>query len=309
MNQFVNYIIVLGIAALLIGIATINYGNIQSSPTGQAPSLENISKAKEKAQIESGTQQVVEGLEVELKESLPVNYIERNTDKPLSPETIQKLQEQNGIIPGTIIVKLKKNCQDNSITPLNTQFNATMQKAFNTKILEKQTGQYAQNLKRWKKITLENSKMGTALTAYKENNCIEYANPSRKPMIVFEPNDEYFPIQWALNNTGQPYPIPGGNTATGNPDSDINAPEAWDTHTGSENVIIGVIDTGIDYFHGDLSNNMWINAGEIPNNNIDDEGNGYVDDVYGYDFSDRDGNPSDEFIGHGTHVAGIIAAE
>src|SRR3989344_1530707 len=139
MNQFVNYIIVLGIAALLIGIATINYGNIQSSPTGQAPSLENISKAKEKAQIESGTQQVVEGLEVELKESLPVNYIERNTDKPLSPETIQKLQEQNGIIPGTIIVKLKKNCQDNSITPLNTQFNATMQKAFNTKILEKQT--------------------------------------------------------------------------------------------------------------------------------------------------------------------------
>ena len=77
---------------------------------------------------------------------------------------------------------------------------------------------------------------------------------------------------------------------------------------GSSDVIIAVIDTGVDYNHIDLRNNIWINAAEIPNNGRDDDGNGYIDDVYGWDFVSNDKDPMDD-NGHGTHVAGIIAAE
>ena len=77
---------------------------------------------------------------------------------------------------------------------------------------------------------------------------------------------------------------------------------------GSPDVIVAVIDTGVDYNHEDLRNNIWTNPAEIPNNGKDDDGNGYIDDVYGWDFVGNDKNPMDD-NGHGTHVAGIVAAE
>ncbi len=83
--------------------------------------------------------------------------------------------------------------------------------------------------------------------------------------------------------------------------------EAWDLFTGSENVIVAVVDSGLYYSHLDLEDNIWINADEIPGNGIDDDGNGYVDDYHGYDFVNDDAEPEDN-IGHGTHVAGIIGA-
>lgn len=92
-------------------------------------------------------------------------------------------------------------------------------------------------------------------------------------------------------------------------------PEGWKYNKdhgkepgGSNDVIVAVIDTGVDYNHIDLRNNIWINSGEIPGNGIDDDGNGYVDDVYGWNFVGNNNTPMDD-NGHGTHVAGIIAAE
>jgi subtilisin family serine protease len=87
----------------------------------------------------------------------------------------------------------------------------------------------------------------------------------------------------------------------------IDAPNAWNLGTGSRGVVVAVIDTGVDYNHVDLSANIWTNPGEIAGNGIDDDRNGFIDDVHGYDFANNDGNPMDD-NGHGTHVSGTIAA-
>jgi subtilisin family serine protease/subtilisin-like proprotein convertase family protein len=112
------------------------------------------------------------------------------------------------------------------------------------------------------------------------------------------PNDSRLADLWGLNNTAQT-----GGVA----DADIDAPEAWDLTTGSADVVVGVIDTGVDYNHPDLAANIWTNPGEVASNGIDDDGNGFVDDIHGYDFVNNDGDPIDDHA-HGTHVSGTIAA-
>jgi len=111
-------------------------------------------------------------------------------------------------------------------------------------------------------------------------------------------NDPRFASQWSLANVGQT----GGRV-----DADIDAPEAWQITTGSRTVVVAVIDSGIDFAHPDLAANIWTNPREIAGNGVDDDANGYVDDVRGWDFVDVDNTPQDGF-GHGTHVSGIIGA-
>ena len=116
--------------------------------------------------------------------------------------------------------------------------------------------------------------------------------------LQFTPNDPQFNLLWGLNNTGQ---------TGGTPDADIDAPEAWDIQQGSQNVVVAVVDTGVDYNHQDLAANIWANTGEIANDGIDNDGNGYTDDVRGYDFINNDKDPWDDYS-HGSHVAGTIGA-
>ncbi len=87
----------------------------------------------------------------------------------------------------------------------------------------------------------------------------------------------------------------------------VNAPEAWaQGHTG-QGIVVAIVDTGVDLDHPEFAGRIWVNQGETPGNGIDDDGNGYIDDVNGYDFAGNDNNPDDQ-NGHGTHVAGIVAA-
>ncbi|MFK7947430.1 MAG: S8 family serine peptidase, partial [Saprospiraceae bacterium] len=113
------------------------------------------------------------------------------------------------------------------------------------------------------------------------------------------PNDVDFIQQWGLRNTGQ---------TNGTIDADIKATDAWDIFPSSSSIVIGLLDTGVDYLHPDLANHIWTNNNETPNDGIDNDNNGYVDDYHGYNFVFNNGNPIDN-NGHGTSVAGIITAE
>lgn len=133
------------------------------------------------------------------------------------------------------------------------------------------------------------------------------------------PNDPLFSDhQWPLRNTGQS--IDG---QSGILDADIDATDAWDTYRGSKELVLAVIDTGVDYNHPDLKNNIWTNRGETGvdaggkdkrTNGVDDDSNGKIDDWRGWDFTSNDNNPKDDFTsinnagGHGTHVAGTAGA-
>lgn len=116
------------------------------------------------------------------------------------------------------------------------------------------------------------------------------------------PNDPRYAGQWFLENTGQD--VPGGPGVIG---ADMKVTTAWDTNVGSRNVIIGVIDTGVDINHEDLRANIWFNPGEVAGNGLDDDNNGFVDDINGFDFGEFDNDPRD-LEGHGTAVAGVIGA-
>ena len=138
------------------------------------------------------------------------------------------------------------------------------------------------------------------LARYRGHALVEYAELDYRVSAVVAPNDPYFSngTLWGLNNTGQ-----NGGTN----DADIDAPEGWNVLNSASNVIVAVTDTGIWHTHEDLATNMWRNPGEIPNNGIDDDGNGFVDDVHGINAITSKGTPGDDH-GHGTHVAGTIGA-
>jgi len=164
------------------------------------------------------------------------------------------------------------------------------------------------------------------ISEYRDHPDIEYIEPDYYLHLATEaddgqdttPSDPDFDQQWGLHNTGQ-----NGGT----PDADINAPEAWDIAAGSPSVKVAVIDTGIDWKHPDLIDNIWQNLGEDADgdgrviewngstwifdpddiNDTDDDGNGYADDFIGWNFVDNTKHVLDA-NGHGTHVAGIIGA-
>jgi len=173
-------------------------------------------------------------------------------------------------------------------------------------------------LHRWYEVELDSTlSLEQAIERYRGVSEIEKAEPIYKKSFVDHlnniavtarevnplpaisgTNDPLFPKQWHYHNTGQS----GGTVG-----ADIDLPNAWLLETGSNQVIVSMMDGGVDVDHPDLMRNMWTNPGEVPGNNIDDDGNGYIDDVHGYGFGDNVGDFAADL--HGTHVAGTMAAE
>ncbi|CAD5966035.1 Thermitase [Planktothrix agardhii] len=203
-----------------------------------------------------------------------------------------------------VIVKLKPGANSNEISNLQAQIGVT-----------KVSTASQLGIDIWQ---IPSGTVEKIISTYKNDPRFEYIEPDyiitledvEKPSSATEssekitpqattPNDPGYSQLWGLNNIGQ-----SGGTA----DADIDAPEAWDIQKGNQNLVIGVIDTGVDYNHPDLSANIWTNPGEIAGDGIDNDSNGYIDDVRGWDFAYNDNNPMDVH-GHGTHVAGTIAGK
>jgi subtilisin family serine protease len=165
-------------------------------------------------------------------------------------------------------------------------------------------------IERWQVLQLPpQAAVDQMLARYREAGLFQYAEPDYVVHALMEPNDfRYWDgTLWGLRNTG----IYGGMT-----NADIHAAAGWDMQTAASNVIVAVIDTGARYTHEDLAANMWVNPGETgldasghdkATNGIDDDGDGFVDDVYGINAILGTGDPIDDH-GHGTHVAGTIGA-
>jgi len=140
---------------------------------------------------------------------------------------------------------------------------------------------------------------------YVEPNFIYSVLPVKSEAVEKAVSDAQYSKQWGLKNTGR---NSGGWFSSGKKGEDINAEKAWTITKGSKDIIVAVIDTGIDYNHPDLKNNLLVNDAELNGTEgVDDDGNGYVDDIYGYDFANKDGDPLDGHS-HGTHCAGVIGA-
>lgn len=163
-----------------------------------------------------------------------------------------------------------------------------------------------------------NKSMKSAINYLNSLPEVEYAEPNYKLSIgsSFEgeegtPRDAEFVKLWGLQNKGNNEPTRSGDISTtpGKAGADVNALQAWNITKGSRDVTIAVIDTGVDYSHPDLKNQMWVNEAEANGTEgVDDDGNGFVDDIHGYDFANNDGDPRDGHS-HGTHCAGTIGAE
>ena len=145
--------------------------------------------------------------------------------------------------------------------------------------------------------------LSSGLKTLKENPLVEVVEPNYIYRINRLPNDPDLTQLWGLLNVGQAI-----GSQKGVEGIDIDAEAAWDIQTGSKDIVVAVIDTGVDYTNQDLAPNIWVNEAEANGEaGVDDDGNGFIDDVHGYDFANNDGDPLDD-QGHGSHCSGTIGA-
>jgi thermitase len=193
---------------------------------------------------------------------------------------VQIVSAQDGkksFVENELLVKFKSGTASRTALTINSQLNSTLLEEFSD------LG--------WQRVKIADGvSIETAKSRYAAFEDVEVVQPNYFYHLLATPNDTQYSS--------------GGMYGLGK----ISAPAAWDLTTGSPNVVVADIDTGLRYTHEDLAANAWTNPGETAGNGVDDDGNGFIDDVYGYDFFYNDSNPFDDAGGHGTHTAGTIGA-
>lgn len=232
--------------------------------------------------------------------------------------------------PNTLLVKFNSPLTEDETAAFGMESGATLEKVFPStpgkEALEARFG-----LDRWYRVTFDENSLETkagSIALMPKVAVVQYESIAQKeasPMVYYTDgpdtkagagrfNDPLLPDQWNYKNYGS-----AAISKTAAAGADINVYDVWENLTcGDPDIIIAVVDEGVKYTHPDLKDNMWVNKGEIPDNGIDDDGNGYIDDVYGYNFVTKgpiswdvtaivDGQTRGD-SGHGTHCAGTIAA-
>ncbi|WP_052600780.1 S8 family serine peptidase [Bacteriovorax sp. Seq25_V] len=218
-------------------------------------------------------------------------------------------------VPGELIVKLKSNANKSAFNALASN-GVNVQRTIETsggelfvvKFDESQKGgiESVQNMVQAMEEVeyAEPNFIYRIVKPIKEKDLISEILDIEPQGVYYTPADPKFSQLWGLNNTGSNAPA-GDRGVAG---ADVGAMKAWEITQGSRAVRVAVIDTGIDYNHPDLADQMWTNEAELNGQpGVDDDGNGYIDDIHGYDFANNDGDPKDGHS-HGTHCAGTIGA-
>ncbi|KXY78336.1 MULTISPECIES: S8 family peptidase [Bacillus] len=218
-------------------------------------------------------------------------HVQADTNLSVKDSIIQSLEQNSNYQQDEVLIKFKKIDNPENLKQLQKQFSFEVQDTF--PLTQIQLVKFHTDIN-MKELIQKLNKIPN----------IEYAEPNYIVYPAASSNDSYYNYLWGLKNIGQN--IQG---SVGIPNIDINVEKAWTKTEGSPNITIGIIDTGIDINHPDLKNSIWKNPGEIPGDGIDNDKNGYIDDIYGWDFVNNNNSVYDGTgDSHGTHVAGTIAA-
>ncbi|UIJ67223.1 S8 family serine peptidase [Bacillus cereus] len=221
----------------------------------------------------------------------PSLHVQAATKPSVKDSIMQSLEQNTNFTPNEVLVKFKKFDTPENLKQLQNQFSFEVQHTFPLTQIQLIKFHTDVNMKE-------------LIQTLNQSPNIEYAEPNYIVSPASSSNDSYYNSLWGLKNIGQN--IQG---SVGSPNIDINVEEAWTKTEGYPNITIGIIDTGIDINHPDLKNNIWKNPDEIPGDGIDNDNNGYIDDIYGWDFVNNNSSVYDGTEdSHGTHVAGTIAA-
>ena len=215
-----------------------------------------------------------------------------------SLECRRMLSAATDYVAGELLVSFRPGVSQSDIAQFYAQHGFSEREALDRQVRG--------NAARLKLVSVPAAKTIQLIPALERDPRVAYAEPNylaKDVLAATTPTDTHYPLQWGLHNIGQ---------WSSTPDADVDAPEAWKITTGSPDVLVAVIDNGTDYNHPDLAANIWTNPFETAGDGIDNDGNGYVDDIHGINTVIDTGDPMADPLGikaaHGTGVAGILGA-